>query len=79
MKAALLCLLLCGCASTRIYDAHTGHLVFSTQADATNISYGSFHADTLNHSHPTRAGGSVAGTVLSGVVPAIMAAKGFVP
>lgn len=68
MKLLLLPLILCSCASTSVYDPQTGRKTFTTQADATNITYtGSgqaFHADTLVHSVPTTAGGSSAARIL---------------
>lgn len=52
------CIFLAGCQTT-VY--RNGKPVFRTQADATNVTYigngVSFHADTLNHSVPTLAGG----------------------
>jgi hypothetical protein len=60
--------LLTGCASTSVMDPQTGRKVFATQADATNVTYSgpgySFHADSLNHSRPTIAGGISAAKVL---------------
>jgi hypothetical protein len=62
---ALLVLALSGCASTTIYE--NGKPVLRTQADVQNLTFVTsngtkFHADSLNHSLPTRAGGSVVGT-----------------
>ena len=56
-----------GCA-TEIRDPKTGIIVFKSYGDAKNITYAKtgdsyqFHADDLNHSMPTRAGGSIVGT-----------------
>lgn len=62
----LFLLLLTSCASTVIYK--DGLPVMRTQADATNINFTSgdvtFHADTLNHSRPTVAGGKAVSGVL---------------
>jgi len=73
-------LLLCGCASTRVYDQ--GTLVAVIQGDATNVTVtsgnSSFHADTLNHSPATAAAYSgsaqVVGAVGSAVVSGLIAA-----
>jgi len=79
MKFIFVCLLFTGCAFTEVSDPKTGKRVFYTQADATNITYTgpgySFHADRLNHSTPTRAGGSVAGTISSGFVSGVTALR----
>jgi hypothetical protein len=65
---ALLALVLCSCASTTVRDPATGRVVFSTQADAQNITYSgngqTFHADTLVHSTPTIAGGRAANGII---------------
>jgi hypothetical protein len=49
-------------------DPKTGKKVFTTQADAQNITYSgngqTFHADTLIHSTPTIAGGNSAAKIL---------------
>lgn len=81
MKTVLL-ITLCapwiGCASTTIY--RSGKPILRIQGDATNLTYRNggiyFHADKLNHSEPTRAGGSVigtAGTAATGIVTALAA------
>lgn len=76
----LLCLLLCGCAETQVFE--NGQCVFRTQADATNITFRTgngtyFHADTLNHSTPTTSaytgvggaiGAAAAGVATAGVI-----------
>lgn len=63
-----LCLLMTSC-STTIYGPD-GKPKMRTFADASNVSYKDkeceFHADTLNHSAPTRATGSVIGTTMTG-------------
>jgi hypothetical protein len=72
MKRLLLCLplLLIGCASTTVSEG--GHKVFTTQMNCAEMEYrspaGSYlRVRGMNHSTPTRAGGSVLGTGLGGV------------
>jgi len=65
----LLCAALSACAYTRV--AEGGKTVFITQANATEVEFrsanGSYlHMRGVNHSTPTRAGGSVVGTAFSG-------------
>jgi hypothetical protein len=61
----LVFLLLTGCA-TEFRDPKTGVVVMRTQADVTNLTFTSpgysFHADSINHSNPIRAAGSIIGT-----------------
>ncbi len=75
MKAALLALMLCGCASTSVY--RDGKRILFTQANATHLEFRqgdtSLVIDGMDHSTPTRAGGSVAGTI--GASLAAMSAK----
>lgn len=79
MKFLILCLFLCGCAETRIYEH--GQLVALIQGDAVNVTIrtatGYFHADQLTHSVPTGVayGGvsKVTGAVASGVVSGLLA------
>jgi hypothetical protein len=62
-----------GC-STTVY--RNGKPALKTYADATNIKLGadgSFSADRLNHSTPTRAAGSVVGTAAAGALPIVTA------
>lgn len=73
----LLPLFLCSCAGTYV----SGACMF-TQANATNIEWHGgtnpwFKAKILNHSIPTRAGGSVIGTSLMGAA-GLMAGHGVV-
>lgn len=74
----LICLLLCSCASTKVY--RNGLLVLNTQADASNFEFiqgdTQLRATRLNHSGPTRAGGSVLGTGLAGAAPIVSLVKG---
>lgn len=58
---------------------HNGQKVFSTSANVTGLvinSDGSMRADRIDSSTPIRAYGSVIGTTLTGLTPAIMAVKG---
>lgn len=79
--ATILAGLLCsGCAFTRVKE--NGQEVFYTQANAKHLivrtARGStLEIDGLNHSTPTRAGGSVAGTIGSAAVSGITAAAAF--
>jgi hypothetical protein len=61
-------LLLCSCASTRIYE--NGQLIAVIQGDAQNVTiktaHTQFHADVLMHSTATRAGGEIVGTAVTG-------------
>jgi hypothetical protein len=62
-----------GCAETRLYekDKQTGQLrlVCCIQSDATNVTVKTkqtyFHADILNNSNPTTAGGTSAQRIIS--------------
>lgn len=71
IKALMAVLLLAGCA-TKLRDPQTGKVVFETYADARNVKYSQtsgstvFECETLIHSTPTRAAGSVLGTGLTG-------------
>ena len=71
-RLTILCLLLAGC-STTVRDKN-GVTRFRTFSDITNFDYQDettkIHADILNNSLPTRAGGSVIGTTLSGAAAA---------
>ena len=75
MKYLLLALLLSGC-STVIYE--DGRPIARIQSDARNVTLLTrktyFHADTLDHSTPTRAAGSVIGTATAGAAAILMAA-----
>lgn len=68
MKRLLLCFFLTGCAQTQVF--RNGKCVFKTQANASLVVF--HQADTdlriegMNHSIPTRAGGSVVGTAATG-------------
>lgn len=70
MKYALLilCLLIVGCAQTTVY--RNGQPILKTQANAKLLVFRQgdtfLRIEGLNHSTPTRAGGSVLGTGLSG-------------
>lgn len=83
MKKLFLCFLFVGCAQTQVREA--GKVVFTTQMNCASMSYRSAAGSTLtvtgmNHSTPTRAGGSVigtTGTALVGVATAI-ATKGLI-
>lgn len=62
--------LLCGCASTTIYEG--GQKVFTTQADMVNVKFRTasgttFSADLVNHSTPTLAGGQATSQVVGSV------------
>lgn len=61
IAVSILAILSVGCTETSLFDAHSGKRIVRIQADASNVSYTgngvSFHADTLNHSAPTLAGG----------------------
>lgn len=77
MKKLLIAFLFTGCASTSIYE--NGRKVFTTQANANELSYVSAQGSTLkvsglNHSTPTRAGGSAIGTAGTAIVSGITAA-----
>lgn len=85
MKALPLILLLTaflpGCQTTVYRD---GKPILRTQANAKRVEFHqdakgatSLVIDGLNHSVPTRAGGSVAGTVGTSIVSGISAAAGF--
>lgn len=72
--AALLALFLVGCASTTFY--HNGQKVLATQANITGLVVtkdGELRADKVDHSTPTRAGGSAAGTWWAGLTSTIAA------
>lgn len=77
----LACLALSAC-STIVYGPD-GHPQFRTYANATDLTFNgpgtSFHADTLNHSVPTRAAGKIIGTLGSDVVAAIVPGSGIIP
>lgn len=85
MRLALLLVVAClmTACSTTIRDPQTGVVIFRTEADATNVTFKSgstyFHADRLNHSTPTRAGGSVAGTIAAGALPIVTAVGSKLP
>jgi hypothetical protein len=75
LEAALVVMVLTGCA-TKFY--HNGQLVLDTQANITGLVVtkdGELRADRIDHSTPTRAGGAVAGTIITGVVSGITAYK----
>lgn len=68
-------ILLSGCSTT--IKEH-GQVVFHTQANLTNVNFSTpagthFHADKVDHSTPTRAGGSVIGTTGTAVTGAATA------
>ena len=73
MKTILLsfgvCIILTGCAGTTIYEG--GIPIARIQADATNVTLKTrgtyFHADALNHSHPTTSGGAATAKVIGSV------------
>ncbi len=78
LLAALLAFALTACASTTVY--RNGKRVLNTQANASLLVFHQGDTDLriegLNHSTPTRAGGSVigtAGTALTGIVTAVAA------
>lgn len=62
----LLALLFVGC-TTVIKDPKTGKTIMILPANATNVTLTTsnlhFHADYLDHSTPTRAAGSLVGTI----------------
>jgi hypothetical protein len=65
----ILCLATVGCAHTEVRE--NGATVFKTQMNAKRLTYrspaGSYlSVEGMNHSTPTRAGGSVLGTGLTG-------------
>lgn len=74
LRNLLILLLLSSCAETRIYEK--GKLIAAIQGDAWNVTVKTrstyFHADTLNHSEPTRA----AGTTVSSSIGSVAAAAG---
>lgn len=73
---------LTGCADTRVY--RDGKLALKTQANANLITFHQGDTDLriekMNHSTPTRAGGSVIGTAATGVtsIATAIATKGLV-
>ncbi len=74
MVLLALALLLSGCASTVISEMGRdgkSHPVLKIQANASNVTFktaqSDFHADTLNHSTPTVAGGAAATRVVTAV------------
>lgn len=73
MKYLLLLPFLVSCAHSDFY--HDGRKVASLQANFSSLEIddGTFHlrATGINHSTPTRAGGSVLGTGLAGAVPIV--------
>jgi hypothetical protein len=72
---SLFCALLCSCASTTLMA--NGKPILRIQADAQNVTYTgngvSFHADSLQHSNATVAGGIAARNVLTGVTAGVTA------
>lgn len=80
LALAFLVLMCYGCASTKV-NYPNGKTAFSTQANAEDISFTAgagatavaFHAAKLNHSTPTRAGGSVVGTGATGLTSLLVA------
>ncbi len=74
-SALLLAFVFAGCASTSVYRG--GQKIFTTQADAGQLEFHdggtSLTVQGLNHSTPTRAGGSVIGTAGSAVTAAAAA------
>jgi len=69
-----LAFLFCGCAHSKFY--HNGALVADIQGNFATLDVskdGGIHATGVNHSTPTRAGGSVLGTGLAGAVPLVTA------
>ena len=73
-------LLLAGCAQTTVY--RDGRPLFRSQANAAGITFrdGStyFHADTLDHSTPTAAGGQSAAKIIQSGATAATAIGGAV-
>jgi hypothetical protein len=68
----MFCFCFIGCAETRIYERERDgqtHLIARIQGDAYNITVRTrrtyFHADTLNHSTPTLAGGTASAKIVS--------------
>lgn len=81
MKLILLSLLFCSCASTSVYE--NGKPVLKTQMNARRVVYrspaGSYlEVEEMDHSTPTRAGGSVIGTAGSAAIGIIAAGGGGV-
>jgi hypothetical protein len=78
-SALLLCFLLSSC-QTVVYGPD-GRPQFRTYGDVAGLTFTgpgtTLHADTLNHSTPTRAGGSVVGTAFTGIGGAITSAGMF--
>lgn len=78
MKTCLLilCLFGAGCAQTVVY--RNCKPILKTQANAKSLVFRQgdtyLRIDGLNHSTPTRAGGSVAGTIGTSIVSGITAA-----
>lgn len=78
IRIALACLFsaLAGCASTTVRNA-SGQTILHTQADAQDLEFHqgdtSLHVVRLDHSTPTRAGGSVIGTTGTAVAGAAAA------
>lgn len=78
MKTCLLilCLFGAGCASTTVY--RNGQPILKTQANAKSLVFRQgdtyLRIDGLDHAGPTRAGGSVAGTIGTSIVSGITAA-----
>ncbi len=74
--------LFAGCAYTRISDPTTGKPILFTQMDGSNVTLTApgitFHADSMNHSTPTLAGGTAfsqgANAVSGGVATDLLAA-----
>lgn len=79
MKYLLIALSLSGCATHLNYP--NGKRAVAIYSNATNIDFEGggikFHADKLDNSTPTRAGGSVIGTTEAGLVPLIAAPIGL--
>lgn len=83
MKLLPLCFLLfASCAETQVY--RNGQLALRTQANASLLTFHQGDTDLriegMNHSTPTRAGGSVVGTAatgLAGVATAVLS-KGLI-
>jgi hypothetical protein len=80
---ALIAILFSGCASTSVFK--NGQKILFTQANANSLEFRQgdtfLKIEGLNHSTPTRAGGSVigtTGTALTGVAGAVVAG-GIVP
>lgn len=72
----ILACLTTGCAQTVVYYP-SGQKAVSIQADASNVTFKGqgvyFHADTLNHSEPTRAAYSGIGTAVGAVATGVVA------